>query len=91
MTRAYKHWTHREVAALRSSAPTAALAKRLGRSKIAIRAKARMLGFAPVQRPWTQEEKTKLFAEYTQKSAKQLSREMGRTVTAIYNFVARSQ
>lgn len=91
MTRAYKHWTHREVATLRSSAPTAALAKRLGRSKIAIRAKARMLGLAPVQRPWTIEEKTKLFAEYHQKSAKQLSRELGRTVTAIYNLVSRSR
>jgi hypothetical protein len=91
MTRAYKHWTHREVAALRSSAPTAALAKRLGRSKIAVRAKARMLGLAPVQRPWTQAERDKLFAEYHQKSAKQLSREMGRTVTAIYNTVSRSR
>jgi hypothetical protein len=91
MNRAYKHWTHREVAALRSSAPTAALAKRLGRSKIAIRAKARMLGLAPVQRPWTQAERDKLFAEYHQKSAKQLSRELGRTATAIYNTVSRSR
>lgn len=91
MNRAYKHWTHREVAALRLSAPTAALAKRLGRSKIAIRAKARMLGLAPVQRPWTQAERDKLFAEYHQKSAKQLSRELGRTATAIYNTVSRSR
>lgn len=91
MTRAYKHWTQREVAALRLSAPTAALAKRLGRSKIAIRAKARMLGLAPVQRPWTQAERDKLFAEYHQKSAKQLSRELGRTATAIYNTVSRSR
>lgn len=91
MNRAYTHWTQREVAALRSSAPTAALAKRLGRSKIAIRAKARMLGFAPVQRPWTQAERDKLFAEYHRKSAKQLSRELGRTATAIYNTVSRSR
>jgi hypothetical protein len=91
VNRAFKRWTRQEVAALRSSAPTAALAKRLGRSKIAIRAKARMLGFAPVQRPWTQEEKTKLFAEYGEKGAKQLSRELGRTATAIYNTVSRSR
>jgi hypothetical protein len=50
-----------------------------------------MLGLAPVQRPWTQAERDKLFAEYNQKSAKQLSRELGRTATAIYNFVSRSQ
>ena len=91
MTRAYTHWTHQEVAALQSSESTAALAKRFGRSKTAIRTKARMMGFHLVQRPWTQAERDKLFAEYHRKSAKQLSREMNRTVTAIYNFVARSQ
>ena len=91
MTRAYKHWTHQEVTALQSSESTAALAKRFGRSKTAIRTKARMMGFSLAQRPWTQAERDKLFAEYNQKSAKQLSRELGRTATAIYNTVSRSR
>jgi hypothetical protein len=84
--RAYKHWTHQEVRLietqyLRQSA--AEIGAQIGRSKTAVRGKARALGLT-VQFEWTDEQVAKLKAEYGHKSGKQLAREMGRSPNAIF-------
>ena len=89
--RAYKHWTHAEVLLietqyLRQSA--AQIGAQIGRSKTAVRGKARVLGLTvPFQ--WSAQDKAKVLAEYGTKNAKQLAREVNRSPAAIYQLLRR--
>ena len=72
MSRAYKHWTYKEVALieaqyLRQSA--AQIGQQIGRSKTAVRGKARVLKLT-VPFEWSPQDKVKVLAEYGTKNTK---------------------
>lgn len=83
-------WTRRDEHLLRSTypwLPLADIADVLGRSTVAIRNRAKVLGIKrhrPKRRSWTAAEENILRREYPHRSTKQLSNELHRPIYALY-------